>query len=79
MPGSDSDRPGVLALGFLLHGFGAGRQSSIAQRHPEVFFWPSGLVESWGAKAKKPHISSGKEWLFGLAAFGGKAKKPPSP
>ncbi len=34
------------------------------QRDPEVFFWPSGFLESWGAEAKKP------------PAFGGKANKP---
>ncbi len=27
------------------------------QRYPEVVFWPSGLLEAWGTKANKPHIS----------------------
>ncbi len=26
------------------------------QKDPEVVFWPSGILEAWGTKAKKPHI-----------------------
>ncbi len=26
------------------------------QKEPEVVLWPSGFLEAWGSKAKKPHI-----------------------
>ncbi len=41
----------------------------IAQRHPEVFIWPSVFLEAWGAKAKN-HTFPGNVWFFGLGTPG---------
>ncbi len=43
------------------------------QRDPVVVYLPSCFLETWGAKANKPHFFM-KILVFGLAAFGGKAK-----
>ncbi len=44
---------------------------------PKCFCWPSGFWRP-GAPMPKNHTFSGREWLFGLAAFGGEANKPQS-
>ena len=46
------------------------------QRDPELFFWRRVLLEAWGTKAKKPHIS--KELVVcwpSRVAEGGKPQK----
>ncbi len=42
------------------------------QRDPAVVVWPSGFLEAWGTKAKKPHTVQ-KQVVNGLAAFGATA------
>ncbi len=37
---------------------------------------PTGCLEAWGTNANKKNTCSGRDWFVGLAAEGGKAKKP---
>ncbi len=55
----------------------------VDQRDPEAVFWPIGLWEAWGTKAKKAHLFTGVNqrdpeafvWPSGLLdAWGTKAK-----
>ncbi len=46
------------------------------QRDPEEVFVPSGFLEAWGAKAKKPHMLQ-KRVVFGTETV--KPDPPPDP
>ncbi len=51
------------------------RKSLYHHKDPEVVFWPSVFWRP-GVRRPKNHTCSRNAWLFGLAAEGGKAKKP---